>query len=300
MDQVMTSLDGKVIVVTGGAQGIGYACAQQLIRAGARVLLIDSGVAKDGSSADETVVERTVQKLNREDPSRIAREGAKIGQPNAIGLALDVQDPTTAGQAIERAAATFGQIDGLVCAAGILSEQTLRKVEPTDFLRSIQTQLAGSLYFAQAFAGWRAENKIEGRAGIVLFSSQSAFFGNYGQASFAATNAGILGLMRSLAIELQRKQIYVNCIVPLAKTRLTEALPMFENVQTMGAEHVAPAVQFFLSDLSGEKTGYALGVAGARCYGLKIVETPGRFKEIDDGVWSAEEIAEHWDSIMKG
>jgi hypothetical protein len=81
---------------------------------------------------------------------------------------------------------------------------------------------------------------------------------------------------------------------------MTEDLPMFQGVDTLTPEHIAPAALFLASDLCGDRTGHVLAIAGARVYAFKVVETAGRFKETDDnGVWTAQEIADNWDAIVK-
>ena len=108
--------------------------------------------------------------------------------------------------------------------------------------------------------------------------------------------AGPNGL--AAAIELQRKKITVNAIAPIAKTRMTEDLPMFEGVDSLTPAHIAPAALFLGSDLCEDRTGHVLAVSGSRMYAFKVIETKGRFKEGTDP-WTAEEIAEHFDSIVK-
>jgi hypothetical protein len=92
----------------------------------------------------------------------------------------------------------------------------------------------------------------------------------------------------------------VNAIAPIAKTRMTQDLPMFQGISSMTPEHVSPAVLFLASDLCGERTGYVLASAGARMYAFKVVETAGKFKDEGAGIWTAQEINEHWDAIVKG
>jgi NAD(P)-dependent dehydrogenase (short-subunit alcohol dehydrogenase family) len=140
----------------------------------------------------------------------------------------------------------------------------------------------------------------QGSAGSVInTTSVSGLIGNFGQANYAAAKAGIYGFTRTASIELQRYGIRVNAVAPIAKTRMTEDLPMFEKIETMSPEHVAPAHLFLASDLSRDVTGAVLAVAGGKMSVFKVVESPGRFKEADGGVWKAEEIAEHWKTISK-
>ena len=125
--------------------------------------------------------------------------------------------------------------------------------------------------------------------------------GNFGQANYSAAKAGIYGLTRTMSIELQKHRITVNAIAPIAKTRMTEDLPMFQGVDTLTPEHIAPAALFLASDLCGDRTGHVLAVAGARVYAFKVVETPGRFKEARQRrVDRAQEIADNWDGDRQG
>src|SRR6202042_1110792 len=117
-------------------------------------------------------------------------------------------------------------------------------------------------------------------------TSVSGMLGNFGQANYSAAKAGIYGLTRTTSIELQKQRITVNAIAPIAKTRMTDDLPMFQNVDSLTAEHIAPAALFLASDLCGDRTGHVLAVAGAHMYAFKVIETPGRFKESNDGVWT--------------
>ena len=165
--------------------------------------------------------------------------------------------------------------------------------------------LKGSFLCAQAFVRQVIAQAASGadsagqRARIVNTTSVSGMMGNFGQSNYAAAKAGVYGLTRTMSIELQKHRITVNALAPIAKTPMTEDLPMFQNVTTMTPEHVAPAAIFLLSDLCQDKTGHILAVAGSRMYAFKIVEAAGRFKEGDDTLWTPEEIAEHWDSIVK-
>ncbi|MGZ5969655.1 MAG: SDR family NAD(P)-dependent oxidoreductase, partial [Polyangiales bacterium] len=94
-------------------------------------------------------------------------------------------------------------------------------------------------------------------------------------------------------------RITVNCVAPIAKTRMTEDLPMMQSVDNMTPEHIAPAALFLASDLCGEVSGQVLAVSGARMYAYKVMESPGKFKDEDAGVWTAQQIKENWEAITK-
>ena len=104
--------------------------------------------------------------------------------------------------------------------------------------------------------------------------------GNFGQANYAAAKAGIYGFTRTAAIELQKQRITVNAVAPIAKTRLTEDLPMFQTgIDSLTPEHIAPAALFLGSDLCADRTGHVLAVAGAQMYIYKVVQSAGKFKD---------------------
>jgi NAD(P)-dependent dehydrogenase (short-subunit alcohol dehydrogenase family) len=142
--------------------------------------------------------------------------------------------------------------------------------------------------------------KEQGSGRIVNTTSISGLLGNFGQTNYSAAKAGIYGLTRTASIELQRYGIMVNAVAPVAKTRMTEDLPMFAKIEdTLSPAHVAPAHLYLASDLSGDNTGLVLAVAGARMSIFKVVESAGKYKEADEGVWAASEIADHFEAIAK-
>ena len=191
----------------------------------------------------------------------------------------------------------FGRVDVLVNNAGILRDKSFLKMDEAMWDAVVEVHLKGTFLCSQVFAKQIVAQGGGGR--IVNTTSVSGMLGNFGQANYSAAKAGIYGLTRTMSIELQKHRITVNAIAPIAKTRMTEDLPMFQGVDTLTPEHIAPAALFLASDLCGDRTGHVLAVAGARVYAFKVVETPGRFKETDHGVWTAQEIADSWDGIVK-
>jgi NAD(P)-dependent dehydrogenase (short-subunit alcohol dehydrogenase family) len=161
----------------------------------------------------------------------------------------------------------------------------------------IAVHLKGTFLCLQAAAKYMVSQAFGGR--IVNTTSVSGMVGNFGQANYSAAKAGIYGLTRTAAIELQKHRITVNAVAPIAKTRLTDDLPMFQSTgESLTPGHVAPAALFLASDLCGERTGNVLAVAGAQMYIYKVVQSQGKFKD-ENGIWTAQEIAEHWDAIQK-
>ncbi len=277
-------LEGKVAIVTGAGGGIGRAEALLFAREGAKVVVNDVGGSRGGEGASSSMADEVVAEI-------VKAGGSAKAHYESIATASGAQS------LIETAIAAFGRADVLVNNAGILRDKSLLKLEESQFDVVIAVHLKGTFLCTQAFAKQVVAQGSGGR--IVNTTSVSGMLGNFGQANYAAAKAGIYGFTRTAAIELQKHRITVNCIAPIAKTRMTEDLPMMQSVDNMTPDHVAPAALFLGSDLCGEKTGQVLAVAGARLYAYKVMESPGKFKDENAGVWSAEEIRDHWDAISK-
>jgi NAD(P)-dependent dehydrogenase (short-subunit alcohol dehydrogenase family) len=277
-------LKDKVAVVTGAGGGIGRAEALLFAREGARVVVNDVGAARDGTGADASVAERVVGEI-------VAAGGA------AVASADSVASPEGADRIVELAVRTFGRLDVLVNNAGITRDKTLLKMDPATWRAVLAVRLDGALFCIQAAARQMIAQGGGGR--IVNTTGPSGMLGGSGWVNDAAAASGIYGLTRAAAIELQKHRVLVNAIAPIAKTRSTEDLPMMQGMDALTPEHVAPAALFLASDLCEDRTGQVLAVAGARVYAYKVVESAGRFKEQDAGIWTAEEISLQWPSIVK-
>jgi NAD(P)-dependent dehydrogenase (short-subunit alcohol dehydrogenase family) len=206
---------------------------------------------------------------------------------------------TAAGAAniVKAAVDKFGKLDILVNNAGILRDKTLVKLEEAMWDAVIAVHLKGSFLCLQAAA---KQMIAQGSGGhIVNTTSLSGMVGNFGQSNYSAAKAGIYGLTRTASIELQKHKITVNALAPIAKTRMTEDLPMMQNADTLTPEHIAPGALFLASDRVGDRTGHVLAISGPRIYIYKVVESAGKFKETDNGIWTAQEIDEHWAAITK-
>ena len=280
----MGLLDGKVVVVTGAGGGLGRAHAQLFAREGAKVLVNDVGGSRDGTGGDSSAAEKVVAEIRAAGGQAAANHDSVATTEGAQGI-------------VKAATDAFGRVDVLVNNAGILRDKTLLKMTEADFDAVIAVHLRGTFLTGQAFA---KQLVTQGEGGkLVNTTSVSGMLGNFGQANYAAAKAGIYGLTRTMSIELQKHKITVNALAPIAKTRMTEDLPMFQGKESLSPEHVAPAALFLASSLSGDKTGYVLAAAGARMYAFKVVESAGKFKDDDAGVWTAREIAENWEAIVK-
>ena len=280
----MGLLNGKVAIVTGSGGGIGRAHALLLAQEGAKIVVNDLGGARDGVGSDASAA------------SQVADEIKKAGG-EAVANFDSVASAEGAQKIVKAAVDAFGKADILVNNAGILRDKSFLKMDDAMWDSVIAVHLTGTFHVSQAFAKQIVAQQSGGR--VINTTSVSGMLGNFGQANYAAAKAGIYGLTRTMSIELQKHRITVNALAPIAKTRMTEDLPMFQGIETLTPEHIAPAVLFLASELCGDRTGYVLAVAGSRLYAFKVVETPGKFKDGDQGIWTAQEIADNWDAIVK-
>lgn len=278
-------LEGKVAVVTGAGRGIGRAVALAFADEGARVVVNDLGCARDGSGADPTVARTVADEIR-----------ARGGQ--AVANTADVSQGEGALGIVQTAIDTWGQIDILVNNAGVIQDKPLLSMTESMWDEVVSVHLRGTFLCTQAAAQQMRLARRGGR--IINTTSISGLLGNLGQANESAAKAGVYGLTRTASIELQKYAITVNAVAPIAKTRLTEDLPMFEKVAgTLEPEHAAPVYVFLASDLGAEVSGMVFSVAGGRISTYQLTESAGRLKEGDGGIWTPAEIAEHLESITK-
>lgn len=279
----MGLVEGKVVVVTGAGGGIGRAEAMLFAAEGARVVVNDVGGARDGDGQDSAMADAVVHAIKEAGGEAVASHHSVATADGAQGI-------------IDAAVEAFGRVDVLVNNAGILRDKTLLKMTEAMWQPVIDVHLKGTFLCSQAAAKQMIKQGEGGR--IINTTSVSGLLGNFGQTNYAAAKAGIYGVTRTTAIELQKHRITVNAIAPIAKTRMTEDLPMFQGLDSLTPEHIAPAALFLGSPLCEDRTGHVLAVSGSRLYCFKVVEGKGVFKD-GEQPWTADEIAEHWERITK-
>jgi len=280
----MGLLDGKVAIVTGAGGGIGRAEALLFAKEGAKVVVNDLGGARDGVGSAEA-------------PAKAVADEIKAMGGEAVANYDSVATTEGAQRIIETAVKAFGRLDILVNNAGILRDKTFLKMDEAMWDAVIAVHLKGTFLCTQAAAKQMISQGQGGR--IVNTTSVSGMMGNFGQANYAAAKAGIYGFTRTAAIELQKHRVTVNAVAPIAKTRMTEDLPMFQSgMESLTPDHIAPGALFLASDLCGDKTGHVLAVAGSQMYVYKVVQSAGKFKD-EGAIWTAQEIADNWDAIAK-
>jgi len=280
----MGLLDGKVAIITGAGGGLGEAYARLFAQEGAAVVVNDLGGARDGSgdgsvSAAQKVVNDILAQggravANGDDVSTMA------GGENILKTALDA----------------FGQVDILVCNAGILRDKSFANTSEADWDLVVKVHLKGAYCCTMPVWKWLKDN---GRPGvIVMTSSTSGLYGNFGQSNYGAAKAGIYGFMRVLAIEGRKYGIRVMGLAPGAFTRMPSDLPGRagrEPDPLSLPENVAPGVLYMVSDLAADHTGKVLGVSSRGVREIKMLETegfqPGR-------PYTAQEVAEHASEVF--
>jgi NAD(P)-dependent dehydrogenase (short-subunit alcohol dehydrogenase family) len=280
----MGLLQGKVAIVTGSGGGIGRAEALLFAREGADVVVNDLGGQRDGAGQSNNMADEVVREI-------VATGGSAIASYDSVSTLAGAE------RIVKTAVERFGRVDVLVNNAGILRDKTLLKMDEGMWDAVISVHLKGTFLCTQVAAKQMIGQGSGGR--IVNTTSMSGMLGNFGQANYSAAKAGIYGFTRTASIELQKHHITVNALAPIAKTRMTEDLPMMQGMEALTPDHVAPGALFLASDLCGDRTGHVLAISGARMYVYKVVESAGKFKESNQGVWTADEIGEHWSSISK-
>ena len=247
----MGVLEGKVVLVTGAGRGIGREVAVLAAREGAQVVVNDLGGDVGGSGADATPAQETV---------------AMIGDAGgeAVVNGDSVADYEAAGRMVGQAVETFGRIDGVVNVAGILRDVIFHKMSEADWDMVISVHLKGSFNVARNAADhFRAQES----GAMVHFTSTSGLIGNFGQANYAAAKMGIVGLSKSIALDMQRFNVRSNCMSPFAWTRMIGTIPSntpeqearLAKIKQMTPAQIAPMVVYLLSDLAGGVTGQIFG-----------------------------------------
>ena len=244
----MIDLSGKSAVVTGGSRGLGRAIALRLARQGADVAFSYRG---NEVAADETA-------------SGIEEAGRK-----ALAVQADVTDPPAAEALVKAALEAFGKVDILVNNAGITRDDLIMRMSLDAWREVLETNLFGAFYMTKAVLDHMLEN---GFGRIVNISSMVGQTGNIGQANYAASKAGLFGFTKSLALEVARKGITVNCVAPgYTDTEMVAAVPkeVLDNVVAtipvgrLGhSREIARAVRFLVDDDAGYITGSVISVNG--------------------------------------
>ncbi|MBI5710307.1 MAG: SDR family oxidoreductase [Candidatus Eisenbacteria bacterium] len=276
-------LAGKAGVVTGAGRGIGREIALALAREGAAVVVNDAGVAVDGAPSAERPAEEVVATILGAGGRAVADIGSVASWDDAHAM-------------VERVVSAFGRVDFVVNNAGIVRDVIFHKMTEGDWDAVLAVHLKGTFNVARAAA---PRFRAQGSGAVLNMTSTSGLIGNVGQANYAAAKLGIVGLTRSIALDLQRFGVRANAIAPFAWTRITGTLEeaaseaeraRVEGLKRLRADQAAPLAVYLLSDAARDVTGQVFAVRGAEIV-LFSLPRP-KLKAHRAGGWTPEAIAE--------
>ncbi len=271
--------DGKVAIVTGSGGGLGREHALELARRGAKLVINDLGGSMDGKGGSSEAADKVVAEI-------------KAMGGEAIANGSSVTDDAGVTHMIQQAIDTWGRLDILVCNAGILRDKSFSKMEQADFDVVVNVHLMGTMKPIKA--AWEIM-KAQNYGRIVVTTSSSGLYGNFGQSNYGAAKLGIVGLMNTLKIEGQKNNIHINAISPVAATRMTEGLMPQAVLDQLKPESVTPGVVYLCTE---EAPTGAILTAGAGVFSLaRIYETEGVNLNAD---LTVESVRDHWAQITDG
>ena len=276
-------LENQVVLVTGAGRGIGREIALLAAKEGASVVVNDLGSDPEGGGVDSSPAHDVV--------AEIEAFGGK-----AVANTDSITDPEAAEGMVRQAIDTFGQLDAVVNNAGFLRDRIFHKMSHDDWHAVIGVHLTGYWNVSRAAASHFRERN---RGSFVHFTSASGLVGNFGQVNYAAAKLGVVGMSKTIALDMQRYNVRSNCIAPFAWSRLVGTIPTetpeekqrVERVKAMTAAKIAPLSVFLASDLSKDVTGQIFGSRKNEIF-LFSQPRPIRAVQRSDG-WTPQALAEH-------
>ncbi|MFX1764148.1 SDR family NAD(P)-dependent oxidoreductase [Paraburkholderia sp. A1RI-2L] len=254
----MGLLEGKVVIVTGAGAGVGKGIACEAARQGARVIVNDLGVNIDGSGGSAGPAQQTVDEIR-------AAGGEAAANTDSVA------EWDSAQKIVQQALDTFGRVDAVVNNAGNLRDTVFHRMTEEEFDAVVRVHLKGSWNMSRAAA---PHFKAQESGAFVHMTSTSGLIGNFGQANYAAAKMGIVGLSKSIAIDMQRFNVRSNCIAPFAFTRMVGSVPTeseeakerMKVYMTMESGKIAPFTLALLTDNAKHVNGQIFGVRNNEIY----------------------------------
>ncbi|MFG1613302.1 SDR family NAD(P)-dependent oxidoreductase [Nonomuraea wenchangensis] len=273
----MAGVEDRVIAVTGAGGGLGREYALLLARSGAKVVVNDLGGARDGTGSGSAMADAVVAEITGAGGQAVADYHSVATEEGGAGV-------------VRTALEAFGRIDGVVSNAGILRDVAFHKMTHEQWDAVIQVHLNGTYHVVRA--AW-PHFREQGRGRVVVATSNTGLYGNFGQANYGAAKLGMVGLINTLAIEGRKYNILANAVAPQAATRMTEDIAPPELLAKLPAAHVAPIVGHLLTDECAD-SGTVVVVGGGLCTRVQLYESKGvTFAEVP----TIEQVGERWAEI---
>jgi len=270
--------DNRVAIVTGAGNGLGRAHALLLASRGAKVVVNDPGGAVDGKGGDHAAADKVVAEIE-------AAGGQAV--PNYDSVA----DPKSAANIVKTAVDSFGTIDIVVNNAGVLRDKTFHNMTVEDFDFVVKVHFLGTAYVTHA--AWPIMRaKAYGR--VVVTSSNSGIYGNFGQANYGGAKLAVVGFMNALRLEGQKYNVLVNALAPVAGTRMTESLMTPEMLARLDPAFVSPMVAYLCSEQC-QRTGDIWSAGAGYFARIEYREAPGL--RIEGRAPTVEDVADNIDKI---
>jgi NAD(P)-dependent dehydrogenase (short-subunit alcohol dehydrogenase family) len=273
----MPGVQDRVVVVTGAGGGLGREYALTLAREGASVVVNDLGGARDGTGAGSAMADEVVKEI-------------KDAGGRAVANYDSVAEPEGAANIIKTAVDEFGKVDGVVSNAGILRDGTFHKMEFGAWDSVLKVHLYGGYNVIRAAWPHFREN---GFGRVVVATSTSGLFGNFGQANYGAAKMGLVGMINTLAQEGAKYDIKANAVAPIAATRMTQDILPPEVFEKLTPEYVAPVVAYLCTEEVPD-TASVFIVGGGKVQRVALFQNSGvTFAEVP----SVDEVAGKWGEI---
>ena len=283
-------LEGKSIIVTGAGRGIGRAIAMMLAESGANVLVNDVGASAQGEGSDSSPAAEVAADINSSGGNAVANYNSVSESENAEAIVQTCLDK-------------FGSVDGLVNNAGILRDTIFHKMSEEQFDLVMNVHVKGSFNMSRACAPhFRAQNS----GCFVHMTSTSALIGNLAQANYMAAKLGVVGLSKSIALDMSRYNVRSNCISPFAYSRLIGTLPSetdeqqarLKKIKQMTPEKIAPLATALFGDAAADVSGQIFAVRNNEIF-LMSQPRPIRSVQTSDG-WTPETVSSRVFEAFKG
>ncbi|MES1986043.1 MAG: SDR family NAD(P)-dependent oxidoreductase [Pseudomonadota bacterium] len=270
-------LKGRVAIVTGAGGGLGRAHALLLAKRGAKVLVNDLGAARDGSGGGSAMAEAVVEDI-------------RAAGGEALSNGASVTDAEQATAMVAQAIDQWGRVDILINNAGILRDRSFAKMDLADFRAVIDVHLMGSVNCTKA--AWEPM-RAQGHGRILMTTSSSGLYGNFGQSNYGAAKLALVGFMKTLSQEGAKYGVHVNCLAPSAATRMTADVMSEADLAALDPAFVAPAMLALVCDDAPNGMIMCAGAGSFEC--AHITLTQGLY--VGSGDYAAEQVLAGLDRI---